>query len=484
MKKKFKDSKSPYELSEHTKTNGVETLLGDPKKAILKLSIPMVIAMTVSTIYNLVDAIWVSGLGSNALAAVGFVYPIFYMAIAIANGLGIGAGAAISRRIGANDKKGADSVAAHSILIMLIISLLFTAILFIFAQEIFTALGAGDTIDLAVIYAKIMSLGAVIIFFSFIANAILRAEGDAKRAMYSLGIGAVLNIILDPIFIYTLNLGVAGAALATIVSMSISSLLMFYWIFTKKDTYVSIHFRNFRFNKSILKDIFSVGLPSSIMQLSMSINMVIINIIIIQIGIINALENPQDNVAIFTAGWRVGMLATMPLVGISTAVVSVSGALHGIYDYAKIKIAFFYAIKLGFLIQAGIAVFVYIFAPQITLLFTLSDVSAHLTPGIVEFLRIICIFFPIITFGMLSASMFQGVGKGTTALVVTVLRTILLSVPIIWFLSITLNLQLPGAWWGVVIANLIGSLISFFWARQYIIKMQKKPISQIQQNLN
>ncbi|MFO7677853.1 MAG: MATE family efflux transporter [Thermoplasmatota archaeon] len=480
MKNTRKTDVSHLEQPENNKTNGVETLLGDPKKAILKLSIPMVIAMTVSTIYNLVDAAWVSGLGSDALAAVGFVYPFFYMAIAIANGLGIGAGSAISRRIGADDKDGADSVAAHSVIIMIIISFLFTLILFVFAREIFTAIGAGDTIDLAVIYARIMSIGAVIIFFSFIANAILRAEGDAKRAMYSLGIGAILNMILDPIFIYTFNLGVAGAAWATLVSMSVSSLLMFYWLFSKKDTYVSIHFRKFKFNKSILKDIFSVGFPSSIMQLSMSINMLIINLIIIQIGIINAVENPQDNVAIFTAGWRVGMLATMPLVGISTAVVSVSGALYGAYDYVKLKIAFIYAIKIGFVIELAIALFVFFFAPQITLLFTLSDVSAHLAPGIIEFLRIICIFFPIIAFGMLSSSMFQGIGKGKNALIVTIFRTIILSVPIIWFLSITLNLQLSGAWWGVVIANLIGSVIAFLWAHQYITKIQKKSIPQIQ----
>jgi putative MATE family efflux protein len=474
VKKIIKDDDFIFNQSEDNKTNGVETLLGDPKKAILKLSLPMIVAMTVTTIYNLVDAIWVSGLGPDSLAAVGFVYPFFYMALAIASGLGIGAGAAISRRIGAKDKNGADSVAVHSIIIMLLISFLFTFILFVFANEIFIAAGAGGSLDLAVIYARIMSLGAPIIFFTFIASALLRAEGDAKRAMYAMGLGAILNIILDPIFIYTLQLGVAGAAWATIVSMSISSLILFYWLFSKKDTYLSIRFQKFRFNKTIIKDILSVGLPASVMQISMAINMVIINMIIIHIGIINSFENPQEGVAIFTAGWRVGMLATMPLVGISTAVVSVTGAFRGAYDYVKLKTAFIYSIKIGFIIQAAIALFVFIFAPQITLLFTLSEVSAHLAPGIIEFLRIMCIFFPVIAFGMLSASMFQGVGKGSYALLVTIFRTLILSIPIIWLFSITLNLQLSGVWWGVVVANIIGSSISYIWAKQYLTKIQKK----------
>lgn len=474
MKKKPSE-KQPNTFKPNKETNGVQTLLGDPKKAIIKLAIPMIVAMSVTTIYNLTDAVWVSGIGADALAAVGFVFPFFFMALAIANGLGIGGGAAISRRIGANDKKGADNVAAHTMVIMLVIATLFTILLFIFAYDIFSLIGAGKTLAMATLYARIMAIGTVVIFFSFIANAILRSEGDAKRAMHAMVLGAGLNIALDPLFIYTFGLGVAGAAWATILSMSISSLLLFYWLFLKKNTYISFHFRGFHFNKSIIKDIFKVGFPATIMQLSMSITMLIMNIIIIKVGIINGVENPQDGVAVFTVGWRVATMATMPLLGIATAVVSVTGAAYGAHAYKKLNISYMHALKIGIIIEAVIALFVFFFAPLITILFTLAETSAYLANDIIIFLKTVVIFFPGIAFGMLSSSMFQGTGKGINALIVTIFRTIILTPPLAWLFSITLDMGLPGAWWGLVTANLTGSAAAFIWAKIYIKNLQKPP---------
>ena len=197
-------------------TTGVKILQGDPKKAIVKLSIPMIIAMSVQTIYSLVDTYWVSGLGADALAAMGFVFPFFFISMALSNGIGIGGGAAISRMIGAKDKTGADNVAVHTIIIMTLLSILFTIPFYIFAPQLFALAGAGKTIGLSVAYARVIFLGSIVIFFSNVANAILRSEGDSKRAMQAMVVGGVLNIILDPIFIYTLKMGIAGAAWATL----------------------------------------------------------------------------------------------------------------------------------------------------------------------------------------------------------------------------------------------------------------------------
>ncbi len=215
-------------------TKGVKTLLGEPRKAIITLSIPMIIAMSAHTIYNLFDALWVSGfgqefftdkivtdIGTSALAAVGFVLPFFMMIISISTGIGVGAGSAISRRIGSKDKKGADNVAVHSIIITLIISIIFSILFYIFSEEIFVLIGAKEAANMAVSYGRIIFAGGIFLFFSNVAYAILRGEGDAKRAMYAMMFGAILNIIIDPIFIYTLGYGVTGAAYATILSMFI-----------------------------------------------------------------------------------------------------------------------------------------------------------------------------------------------------------------------------------------------------------------------
>ena len=209
------------------------------------------------------------------------------------------------------------------------------------------------------------------------------------------------------------------------------------------------------------------------MQLSMSITMLIMNIIIINIGIISGAENPHDGVAIFIVGWRIVSMAIMPLIGISTAVVSVTGAAYGAKDYFKLNIAYMHAIKIGIVIEAIIALFVFFFAPYITLAFTMSESSAALTDDIVSYLRIAVGFFPGVAFGMLSSSMFQGIGKATNALVVTIIRSIILTIPLAWIFSITLGLGLNGAWWGMVAANLSGSAIAFVWGKLYIRNLKR-----------
>ena len=446
-------------------TEGVKTLLGDPKKAIITLSVPMIVAMSVQTIYNVVDAIWVSGLGADALSAVGFFFPFFFMLMALATGIGIGGGSAVSRRIGAKDKPGADTVAVHTMVIMLAVTAVVTIPFFVFARDVFAFMGAGKITDTATVYARILFGGSIIIFFSNVSNALLRGEGDAKRAMYALMIGAGLNIVLDPLFIYTFGLGVAGAAWATALSLLVSSVILFYWIFIKKDTYVSITFRNFKVEKDVAAEILKVGLPSALSQLSMSLSMFFLNIIVVKAG-------GTDGVAVLSTGWRVATFAVLPLIGISTAVIAVTGAAYGSRAYEKLSTAYLYAVKVGLAIAACIAVVTFVLAPQITLLFTFSEDAARITDDLILFLRTMCFYYPVVSFGMFSSSMFQGTGKGVNALVVTIFRTIVLTTPLAFTFSLRGGMGLPGVWWGIVTGNIIGATLAFVWAMLYIRRLK------------
>jgi putative MATE family efflux protein len=463
------------------RTKGVETLLGEPKKAIITLSIPMIIAMSANTVYNLVDALWVSGFGQeiftnkiipdvgpNALAAVGFVLPFFMMIMAISTGLGLGGGSAISRRIGAKDKSGADNVAIHSIILIVLLSIVFTIVLFSTSQLMFSAIGAADTIDLATSYGNILFAGSIVIFFTQVAYAILRAEGDANRSMYAMMFGAGLNIILDPIFIYTFEMGVAGAAYATVLSMAITSFILIYWLFLRKDTYVSFHFKKFSFKKDIIKDIFKVGLPASIQQISMSITMLIIIRIITLQGV------NEIGVAAYNTGWRVVMIGLLPLLGLATAVTSVTGAAFGSKLYGKLNTAYLYAIKIGFTIEIILSIIIFIFAAPIAAIFTTSADAAQLNLYLVNFLRITSLFYPGAALGIVTSAMFQGTGKGINSLIATLLRTIILTVFLSVLFTFVFNLGLTGIWWALVIANLIGSLIGFTWGKYYVNNMMKK----------
>ncbi|MBW2623740.1 MAG: MATE family efflux transporter [Deltaproteobacteria bacterium] len=449
-------------------TRGVATLLGDPKKAIVKLAIPMIVANLSHTIYNLTDAIWVSGKGPEALSAVGFFFPFHFMAMALAGGVGIGAGAAISRQIGAKNKEGADNIAAHTIVIMLALVIPLTFLMLILTEPILKGMGAtGDSLALSVSYARIMFSGLILIFFTNIANSILRSEGDARRAMYAMLAGAILNIILDPIFIYTLGLGVVGAAWATIVSMFTVSLVVFYWLFIKKDTYVTFKFKGFRFIKWVLADIAKVGVPASISQMSMSIMSFSITTIVARVG-------GPDGVAVYITGWRVVSLATLPMMGLARAVTPVTAAAFGAKDYRKMETSYLFAIKLGVMIETGIALVTLLFASPITWIFTWSGESARLADDLVLFLRMIWVFYPGVAFGMLSGAMFQGAGKGLNALIMTLIRTLVFNVPFAWFFGVYLDRGLKGVWIGMILASLAYIPIAFGWAYSYLQRLKNR----------
>ncbi len=184
-------------------------------------------------------------------------------------------------------------------------------------------------------------------------------------------------------------------------------------VFIKKDTYVSFRFSSFKFDKSILVDIFRVGIPSSVEQVALALTALIMNVIITNVG-------STDGVAVYATAWRVASIAVSPLIGISISIVSISGAAYGERNFKKAQNTLTYAIKVGLLVETVIAVFVFFFAPYITAVFTGAHIAAHIAPELTRLLKIMTVFYPAVAFGMLSTSFFQGVGKGTNALILWV----------------------------------------------------------------
>jgi putative MATE family efflux protein len=448
----------------NTTTAGIELLMGDPKKAIIKLSGPMIAAMLLMSTYNIVNAIWVAGLGSDALAAVGFVTPLFMILIGLSNGLGAGVASLISRRIGAKDKTGADNAAVHALLFVLILSAVLTIPLMLLTGPIVTLFGAGKTAGLATEYGQIIFLGMALLLFTNVAYAILRAEGDAKRAMYVMGASSVLNIILDPLLIYGAGMGIAGAAWGMIVSLLMTSCILLYWFFVKRDTYVTLAWREFSYDKKTVRDILGVGLPASVEFFLMSILAIFIN------GLLVATAG-TDAVAVYTAGWRVVFFAIIPMVAISTAVISVAGAAYGARKFEKIRTAHTFSITLGIAIALIVSALTYIFARQIAGIFTYSADSAHLAPEIAAFLAVMCLFYPFIPPGVMSGAIFQATGRGMASLVMTVLRNLVFIAVFAYLFGIVLGYGEHGVWWGIVAGDICGGAVAFLWARYYISRL-------------
>ena len=444
----------------------VAILLGDPKKAIIKLAIPIMIGGMVQTLYNFVDGIWVAGLGENSLAAIGLFMPFMMILSALAMGIGVGGSSAISRAIGAKKRERAGNIGDHTIIIGVLIGLLIGFSILPFLNDIFLSMGATpETAMLASAYGTIIILGTPFTFLSNLGSAILRGEGDTKRAMYVMIISSVLNMVLDPIFIYILKMGVVGAAIATVISIAFSAIIIMYWLVWKKDTYVQLKLRYFKHNWDIMKEIFKVGFPSSLAQISMAFTMVILNTIVLMAG-------GDYGMAIFSGGWRIVMLAIVPLMGIAASVTAVTGAAYGARNFENLKTGYLYAVKIGTLIGLITGILLGIFAPQLTYLFTYSKGSAHLAPGIIEFLRFIVLYFPGVASGMLTSSMFRGIGKGTYSLAQTILRTLVMQIIFTYVIGIVLGFGLPGIWIGIVLANWTASIIALLWGRATIEKIR------------
>ena len=452
-------------------TKGVTLLTGDPKKAIISLSGPMIVAMLIFSVYNLVDAVWVSGISSNALAAVGFVMPVFMIIIGFANGLGAGVTSVISRLIGAHDKAGAENAGVHSVIMITVFSLVLTIPLIFLLEPVMIAMNAGDATEQAVIYGQIVFLGTILFLFSNVGYAILRAEGDTKRPMYAMAISAVLNMVLDPVMIYWMGLGIAGAAWATIISIFTVNVVIIYWFYVKRDSYLSLKLENFSFNPKILKDILGVGIPASFEFFLMSVVLVIINLILVDVS-------GTDAVAVYTGGWRVVMFAIIPIAAIATSAVSVFGANYGARKFENLKTILNFSLKIGIIISLATAVATWILAPVITVLFTYSPESVHLVPLFIAFLQTMCIFYPFAVLGMMASALFQGTGRGITSFIINVFRNLIFIAVFAYVMGVVLGMGQFGVWYGIVLGDIFGGVLGYFWALFYLkvlLKHQKKP---------
>lgn len=448
-------------------TRGVSILTGDPKRAIIKLSGPMIVAMLLMSIYNIVDAIWVAGLGPDALAAIGFVTPVFMVLIGFSNGIGSGATSAISRRIGAENREAANNTAMHALYLTVAVSVVLTICFLIFLRPILVLVGAGTTIDLALEYANIIFAGTIFILFTNVAYGILRAEGDMKRTMYAMAVSSIINLILDPILIYGLDMGMAGVALSTVISIGLVSAILIYWFLGKRDMYVSIHRKSFHYQRAIVSDILKVGLPASGEFLLMAGVAIILNGLFVTVA-------GTDGVAVYTGGWRVVMFAIVPMIAISAAVISVTGALYGAKRYGDIQTVHFYSVWMGTVIAIAISILTWVFAPQIATLFAYTPESAHLLSQMTAFLRTMCFFYPFVPMGIMSSSIFQGTGRGPTSFVLSLFRNIVFIAFFASLLAITFGLGESGAWWGIVLGDVAGGLFAFGWAALYVKKLIKK----------
>jgi putative MATE family efflux protein len=437
------------------KTSRLDGFIDNPSKALWTLAFPIMAGMGIHTLYTIVDMIFIGRLGGDAIAAVAFNMPLFFLVLGLSFGVGSGVTASIARFIGAKDKVNADNTAEHAVALGLIISTILTTLGLIYGEDLLQRLGATESVlPLSWDYLKVSLIGLPFMVFSTFFRSILSGEGDMKLPMAVAGLGTILNIILDPIFIFTLGYGVGGAAMASVISQLIVFLIFVYMLFVKEHAYIRFRMRDFSPSIFIIKDIIRVGLPASMSMIIMAFGQLVFNRILVRFS--------TDAVAAYQVGGRMDMVIFLPIMAIASALTTLVGMFFGAKEIEKIKFIAKYGIIRSMMVTGVLSIILYIFAPLVVKSFTL-DVGIQSIA--VTYLRFICLIYPLIAIGMTVGRILQGLGKGLPMLVITSIRILALSAPLALYFIMVLNKSIEWVWYAMIISTIVSVVISVIWLK-------------------
>ena len=419
---------------------------------IFTMGCPPIISMFVQSMYNIIDSIFVAKLGENALTAVSLAAPIQYCLLAVSVGVGIGMNSYISRSLGANNIDEANNTVTHSMILSFIHSLLFIVLGLLFIQPFFRAFTDSEEIfTLGCNYTYIVVLLSFGLFFQITFEKIFQATGNTLMPTISQAIGAIANIILDPIFIFgwfgVPRLGVTGAAIATIIGQMISFLILLVF-FIKSDSMLKMDLKRFKFEFHIIKEIYAVGIPSALMISISSLLTIVLNFVLVKFS--------NTAVSVYGIYYRLQTFIAMPVNGLVQGMRPIIGYNYG----AKNRDRIFEALKISLMVSFTIMLIgflLFMFMPrQLMSMFSASENMMNLG---VQTLRIISLGFLFSAFSLIISAMYESIGKGTYSLVISLLRQCVIIIPVcmIFYKSIGLT----GIWITLPVSEIVAAVACF-----------------------
>ncbi len=448
-------------------------LLGktDVKKALIQLSIPATFAMIATALYNLVDTIFVGrGAGDIAIGALSIANPVQMIVMAFGLMIGIGASSIFSRAYGRGDKETMRKSVNTAIIMGVVLSVLIAGIGLIFLDEMLYFFGATEgNIGFAKDYLFYILIGLIPFSLSVIFNNLARAEGRANVAMISMIIGAGLNIILDPIFIFDwgLNLGVKGAAIATIIAKTASFIYVFI-ASTSKNSKLQINIKKlYQVDFKMVGEISAIGISSFVRNALGAVLVIIINNLIKEY----MPDNTEIYISIFGIVNRLIMFLLMPGFGLVQGLQPLVGFNYGAKLYERLYTVVAYASKLIVIYFTSAFVFTLVFARALFSLFTEENSPILMSEGPVA-LRIVAIGFLLIGFQVILSSVYQAMGYPLRAFLVAMSRQFILFIPLVFLFTYIWGIS--GIWYTFVASDLISGFVSFIVFRYEMKELSKK----------
>ncbi|GAA0729246.1 MATE family efflux transporter [Clostridium malenominatum] len=422
-------------------------------KLLMKFSVPAIIGMVVNALYNMVDRIFIGniggGVGALAISGIAVGYPLTLINMAFAMLIGIGSSTMISIKLGEKKKEEAEKILGNAFVLIIIISILIGVIGLTFLEDLLKIFGGSpDTLPYAKGYMKYIIGGAILQNIGFSMNNIIRAEGNPKIAMATMLIGAVINTILDPIFIFVFNMGVDGAAIATIIAQAVSSIWVLAYFFGRKST-LKIKKENLRLSLTTMKIIFSIGMSPFAMQLAASLVTTLYNKNLVAYG---------GDLAVGAMGIinSIIMLFFMPMFGINQGCQPIIGYNYGARQYDRVLKALKLAVSAGTILATVGFILIQTFPRAFIQIFNRDN--AELIALGSHGIRIHMMMMPIIGFQIISSNYFQAVGKAKIAIFLSLSRQFILLVPLLIILPPIFKLN--GVWMTGPIADTLSSVLT------------------------
>ncbi|WP_300724672.1 MATE family efflux transporter [uncultured Bacteroides sp.] len=432
-------------------TKGTAAELGTQPigKLLMQYAIPAIIAMTAASLYNMVDSIFIGhGVGPMAISGLAITFPFMNLGAAFGSLVGVGASTLISVKLGQKDYATAQQILGNVVSLNVIIGLLFTVITLIFLDPILYFFGASEaTLPYARDYMTVILLGNVITHMYLGLNSVLRSAGHPQKAMLATVLTVVINTILDPLFIYGFDMGIRGAAVATILAQIIS-LIWLVKIFSNKEEL--LHFRKgiYRLKRVLVENVIGIGLAPFFMNLASCMIIILIN---------NGLKKYDSDLAIgaFGIANRIVFLFVMIVMGLNQGMQPIAGYNYGAQQYHRVNhvmkltvIAATIVTTTGFLVG--------IFIPELTVsAFTSHEKLIELSA---RGFQIIVLFFPIIGFQMVTSNFFQSIGMAKKAIILSLSRQVLILIPCL--LILPLFWDADGIWYSMPISDFLASIIA------------------------
>lgn len=430
-------------------------------RLLVQYAMPAIIAMTASSLYNMVDSIFIGqGVGPMAISGFALTFPFMNLSAAFGAAVGVGASTCISVKLGQRDYKTAQNILGNTVSLNLIVGILFSVVSLLFLDPILYFFGASEqTIPYARDYMVVILLGNVFSHMYFGMNAVLRAAGKPRQAMYATMFTVIMNTLLDPLFIYVFDMGIQGAAFATILSQ-VMALVWQMRLFTDKAELLHLRRGIYRLKSAMVKNIIGIGMSPFLMNVCACVVVIFIN---------KGLLTHGGDLAVGAYGIanRVAFVFVMIVMGINQGMQPIAGYNYGARNTERVMrvlklsmVAATLVTTSGFLVAE--------FVPELCVsLFTTDNV---LTDMAARGMRIMMFTFPIIGFQIVVVNFFQSIGKAKVSIFLSLSRQMLFLLPMLWVLP--LQFGVDGVWASMPVADTVASLVTLIIMVRYMRKFK------------